>query len=99
MPQDPGQGVSSASAHEDPAPRAKGRTCGGGARAGDLRGEADGAVAALPPEADVVVLAGEVGLAGGHRRGGRQVVVEGGDGADLKNGWFITRHWNHLYGC
>ena len=67
-----------------------GRTCGGGAGPCDLRGEADGAVAALAPEADVVELAGEVGLAGGDGRGGRQVVVEGGDGADLRDGGFMV---------
>ena len=44
----------------------------------DLRGVADGAVAPRPPDADVVVLAGQVSLCGGHRARAR-VPVEAGD--------------------
>ena len=53
---------------------------GGRARGGgeDLRGVADGAVAPRPPDADVVVLAGQVSLCGGHRARAR-VPVEAGD--------------------
>ena len=53
---------------------------GGRARGGgeDLRGVADGAGALGPPDADVVVLAGQVSLCGGHRARAR-VPVEAGD--------------------
>ena len=50
-----------------------------GGRGGvDLRGVADGAVAPRPPDADVVVLAGQVVLGLGHRARAR-VPVEAGD--------------------
>ena len=52
------------------------RHCGRGGV--DLRGVADGAVAPRPPDADVVVLAGQVVLRLGHRARAR-VPVEAGD--------------------
>ena len=53
---------------------------GAGGGGGDVGVVADGAVGAGAPDADVVVLVGEVDLAAGHR-GGRRVPVEAGDGA------------------
>ena len=52
-------------------------SCGSG---DDVGGVADGAVAPGPPDADVVVLAGEVVLGAGHAAGAR-VPVEAGNGS------------------
>ena len=51
---------------------------------GDLRGVADGAVTPGSPDADIVVLAGQVVLAGRHG-GGAGVPVETGDGSWRNN--------------